>query len=109
MSAVKQAQFSETLIAYHPGVTTMWIAGLRTFFSEPNVDVENLAAARWFLGVMVWIGLGLACVLLYRLFGFWVSATSFVLLAYSPFFLAQTRRVHTDGQSQPPMKLNTSF
>lgn len=32
MSAVKEGEFSETLIAHHPGVTTMWLAGLRTFF-----------------------------------------------------------------------------
>ncbi len=43
MSAVKQGNFSGTLIAYHPGVITMWVAGLRTFFVDPGVDVENLA------------------------------------------------------------------
>lgn len=97
MSAVKHGKFSETLIAYHPGVPTMWIAGLRTFFIEPHVDVQNLAIARWFLGIAVWIGLGLACVLLYRLSGGWTSVISFVFFTYSPFFLAQTRRVHTDA------------
>ena len=45
MSAVKKGEFSDTLIAYHPGVPTMWLAGLRTFFMESNVDVENLAAS----------------------------------------------------------------
>lgn len=97
MSAITQGEFSETLIAYHPGVTTMWIAGLRTFFIEPRINVENLASARSFLSVVLWIGLGLACVLLYRLFGFWISIASFASLACSPFFLAQTRRVHTDA------------
>ena len=97
MSAITQREFSKTLIAYHPGVTTMWIAGLRTFFTEPRINVENLASARSFLGVAVWIGLSLACILLYRLFGFWISIVSFASLAYSPFFLAQARRVHTDA------------
>ena len=41
MSAVKQAKFSDTLIAYHPGVTTTWIAGLRTFFVDAAIDVQN--------------------------------------------------------------------
>lgn len=50
--AVKQSEFSETLIAHHPGVTTMWLAGLRTFSMEPRVDVPNLARARWFIGIV---------------------------------------------------------
>ena len=97
MSAVKQREFAETGIAYHPGVTTMWIAGLRTFFMEPRVDVPNLARARWFIGLVVWIGIGIACLLIYQLFGRGVGFASFASLAYSPLFLAQTRRVHTDA------------
>ena len=97
MSAVKQGEFSETLIAHHPGVTTMWLAGPRTFFIPPRVDVPNLARARWFIGVVVWIGIGIACFLIYRLFGRWVGFASLVSLAASPLFLAQTRRVHTDA------------
>ncbi|MXV85439.1 glycosyltransferase family 39 protein [Candidatus Poribacteria bacterium] len=97
MSAVKKGAYSETLIAYHPGVTTMWLAGLRTFFTETFVNVENLAYARWFIGIVVWLGIGIACFLLYQLFGKWIVPASFACLAYSPFFLAQTRRVHTDA------------
>lgn len=97
MSAVKQGEFSETLIAYHPGVTTMWIAGLRTFFTEPRLDLLNLARARWFIGIVVAIGISLACFLLYRLFGKWIALTSFACIAFSPLFLAQTRRIHTDA------------
>ena len=97
MSAVKQGRFNETLIAYHPGVTTMWIAGLRTFFTEPSVDVLNLARARLFISIIIWVGIGIACFLLHRLFGKWTALTSFACLAYSPLFLAQTRRAHTDA------------
>ena len=53
--------------------------------------------ARCFIGVVVWLGIGAACLLIYRLFGRWVAVASFVCLAYSPLFLAQTRRVHTDA------------
>lgn len=53
MSAVKEGKFSETFIAYHPGVTTMWIAGLRALFVKPNMDVENLAFARFFIGIFI--------------------------------------------------------
>lgn len=97
MSAVKHGEFSDTLIAYHPGVTTMWIAGLRTFFIEPRVDIENLSCARWFIGIVIWAGIGVASVFVYQLFGRWVALGSFACLAYSPLFLAQTRRVHTDA------------
>ncbi len=97
MSAVKHAEFSETLIAYHPGVTTMWIAGFRIFFMEPGVDVPNLARARWFIGVVVSAGISVAYFLLYQLFGRWVALTGFAFFAFSPLFLAQTRRVHTDA------------
>ncbi|MYC74208.1 hypothetical protein F4X10_00345 [Candidatus Poribacteria bacterium] len=97
ISAVKHREFSETLIAHHPGVTTMWLAGLRTFFALPRVDVENLAHARLFIGIVVWLGMGISCFLLYQLFEKWVAFASFACLAYSPFFLAQTRRVHTDA------------
>lgn len=97
LSFVEQGDFSETRIAYHPGVTTMWIAGLRTLFMDPGIDVENLASARGFIGLVVWGCIGIACLLLYKLFGQWVALTSFACLAYSPLFLAQTRRVHTDA------------
>ena len=97
MSAVKTGEFSETLIAYHPGVTTMWIAGLRTFFTDPDVNVRNLALARGFICIAVWIGISIACFLLYKLFGQWVAIAGFASLTYSPLLLAQTRRVHTDA------------
>lgn len=97
MSVVKQGNFSETLIAHHPGVTTMWIAGLRALFAKPNMDVKNLARARWCIGIFVWVSIGVACLLIYRLFGQWIAYASFACLAYSPLFLAQTRSVHTDA------------
>ncbi len=75
----------------------MWFAGLRTFFVDPDLDVRNLARARFFIGLVVWLGIGAACLLIYRLFGQWVALVSSVSLLYSPLFLAQTRRVHTDA------------
>lgn len=53
MSSVKRGEFSKTLIAYHPGVTTMWIAGLRTFFTSPDLNVRNLAGSRFLIGIVV--------------------------------------------------------
>ena len=97
MTAVKRGAFSETFIAYHPGVITMWVAGIRTFFVDTGIDIPNLVQARFFLGVVVWLGLGICVILLYRLFGHLEAVISLAFFAYSPFLLSQTRRVHTDA------------
>ena len=97
MAAVEMGAFSETLVTFHPGVITMWVAALRTFFTEPHISVQGLALARWFIGVALLIGIGVAAVLLYRLFGRWVALIGAAFLSFSPLFLAQSRRVHTDA------------
>ena len=97
MTAVEMGAFSETLVTFHPGVITIWLAALRTFFTEPHVSVQGLALARWSIGVVLLIGIGVAAVLLYRLFGRWVALIGATFLSFSPLFLAQSRRVHTDA------------
>jgi len=97
MAAVDMGAFSETLVTFHPGVITMWLAALRTFFTEPHISVQGLALARWFIGVTLLSGIGVAAVLLYRLFGRWVAVIGAAFLSFSPLFLAQSRRVHTDA------------
>ena len=99
MSAVRRGDFSETRIAYHPGVPTMWIAGLRTFFTRPGINVKNLAAARWFIGLFVSVCIVVSIFFVYQLFDGWVALSCFACLSTSPLFLAQTRRVHTDALS----------
>ena len=99
ISAVKQGQFSETLVAYHPGVTTMWLAGIRKVFVEDTVSVslKDLVLARWGIGLIVLGGLIVVFFLLHRLFPFWPAMFAWGFIAINPFFLAQTRRVHTDA------------
>ena len=97
MVAVEMGAFPETLVTFHPGVITMWLAALRTFFTEPHVSVQGLALARWFIGIALLIGIGVAAMLLYRLFGRWVALIGAAFLSFSPLFLAQSRRVHTDA------------
>lgn len=75
----------------------MWIAGLRTFFTRPGINVENLAAARWFIGVFVSVCIVVCIFFVYQLFGRWVALSCFACIFTSPLFLAQTRRVHTDA------------
>ena len=97
MSAVERGEYSETLVSHHPGVITMWLAGLRTLFIEPRVDVPNLVLSRWFIGVTVLIALAVVFVLVRRLLGAWVSVIGLAFLLFSPFYLAQSRRLHTDA------------
>ena len=99
MNAVQTGQFDQTHIAYHPGVTTMWIAGLRQALGEDSVwaSFRDLALARWFIGIVVWSGLVATFFLLHRIFAFWAASFAWAFLAINPFFLAQSRRVHTDA------------
>ena len=97
MSAVEMGAFSETLVTFHPGVITMWLAAFRTLFTEPHISVQGLALARWFIGVALLIGIGGAAVLLYRLFGRWIALIGATFISFSPLLLAQSRRVHTDA------------
>ena len=97
MAAVEMGAFSETLVTFHPGVITIWLAALRTFFTDPHISVQGLALARWFIGIVLLIGISVAAMLLYRLFGRWVALIGATFLSFSPLFLAQSRRVHTDA------------
>ena len=97
MAAVDMGAFAETLVTFHPGVITMWLAALRTLFTEPHISVQGLALARWFIGIALLSGIGVAAMLLYRLFGRWVALIGAAFLSFSPLFLAQSRRVHTDA------------
>ena len=97
MAAVQMDAFPQTLVTFHPGVITIWLAALRTFFTEPHISVQGLALARWFIGVVLLIGIGIAAMLLYRLLGRWVALIGAAFLSFSPLFLAQSRRVHTDA------------
>ena len=97
MAAVEMGAFPETLVTFHPGIITIWLAALRTFFTEPHISVQGLALARWFIGVALLIGIGVAAMLLYRLFGRWVALIGAGFLSFSPLLLAQSRRVHTDA------------
>ena len=97
MTAVEMGAFPETLVTFHPGVITMWLAALRTVFTESHISVQGLALARWFIGVALLSGIGIAAVLLHRLFGRWVAVIAAAFLSFSPLFLAQSRRVHTDA------------
>ena len=99
MNALKSREFDQTFLAYHPGVTTMWLAGLRQVATKDTVwaSLKDLALARWFIGICVSIGLVAAFFLIHRLLAFWPAMFAWAFLAFNPFLLAQSRRVHTDA------------
>ena len=72
MAAVQSGNFEQTRIAHHPGVTTMWLAGLRQAFGTDDVwaSLKDLALARWFIGVAVLAGIAAAFFRLHGLFPF---------------------------------------
>ena len=62
------------------------------------MSVQGLTLARWFIGTALLSGIGVAAMLLYRLFGRWIALHRCgMFLSFSPLFLAQSRRVHTDA------------
>ena len=99
MGLVQSGEFQETRITHHPGVTTMWLAGLRRAFGYQEIwlSERDLATARWFICVVIIAGMVVTFFLLRRLFDWRCAATAWAFFAANPFFLAQTRKVHTDA------------
>ena len=99
MQAVQTGQFEQTLQVYHPGVTTMWLAGIRKLFGNNETwrSLKDLALGRWFICVAVSTGLVAVFFLLLRLFETWYAVTAWGFVVVNPFFLAETRKVHTDA------------
>jgi len=111
--ALAQGDFAAAFQRHHPGVTVTW-AGLAGFLTaypsyahdapgyfgwlteeiEPFLrsqgydPVELLAAGRAFVVLSITISLTLAFVLAVRLFGLWLAAAGFALIAFSPFHIA---------------------
>ena len=99
MNAVRVGQFEQGLITHHPGVTTLWLGGLRQFFgnTEMWISLKSLTITRWFIGAIVSTGLTAVFFFLCRLFRTWQAIAAWSFLAVNPFLLSQTRRVHTDA------------
>lgn len=95
MSAVRAGQFEQTFLSGHPGVTTLWLAGLLA--DSVSVSQQDLALARWCIGVVLWSGLIVVFFLLRRLSGFWMALLAWVFLAINPFFLTQSRHISPDA------------
>jgi 4-amino-4-deoxy-L-arabinose transferase-like glycosyltransferase len=96
--AVERGDFAATLRTGHPGVTTMWVAGLaqRTLPDDAGLRARYARARLWLAVVDV------ALILLaWRLARALMSPSAALLgaffLALDPFLLAHNRVVHLDG------------
>ena len=98
VGAVSDGRFGDTLESGHPGVTTMWIAGLaqRTLPDDADLRDRYARARAWMavvsaaLIVLIW-WLGRAVV------GELAALLGGLLIALDPFVLALNRLVHVDG------------
>lgn len=104
--AFSEGDFEACLQSYHPGVTTMWLGGLgiwtryRNTLGVPGdalLTKNTLALARTGVVLTIVCALVLVIYILYRLYNTLTAFFAAIFLAFDPFYLAQSRRLHTDG------------
>jgi hypothetical protein len=119
IEAVLARNWASTVYSEHPGVTLMWPAGIglkiywalsgvapaaRTVppdfepihFSGP-VPLSELSAALFPLALLIALGVTAVYPLLRRLFDTATAAVAGLILALSPYFLAQSKVLHLDA------------
>ena len=104
--ALKNGEFEDTHVAYHPGVTTCWLGSLAIWLtSQPDyfnswlhsdqfMSPGMLARVRFpivFLSGMLTL---IAGILLYRLFDALLACIGTLFLAIEPFLISESRRAH---------------
>ena len=119
IEAVLTGNWADTVYSEHPGVALMWPAGigLKIYWTisgvtpaahavppdfEPihffgPVPVAEIAAALIPLALLIALGILGIYLLLRRLFGEATAAVAAILLALSPYYLAQSKVLHLDA------------
>lgn len=106
IQAFSIGNFEACMQSYHPGVTTMWLGGLGIWARHRNtlgvpgdalLTENTLALARTGVALTIVCALLLAVYMLYRLYNTQTAFLAAIFLAFDPFYLAQSRRLHTDG------------
>jgi len=113
-NALEEGDLRGTYQRYHPGVSTMWIAGfgLRVYAWTHGWSGEDLLeppqatgdyrpypveAGVAALSVAITLGIGLSYLLLVRLVNWRVGAVAGILLALDPFYIAGSKVLHVDA------------
>jgi hypothetical protein len=124
--ALAQGDLENTYQRYHPGVTTMWIAGFgqrgyaltRGWSTQELLDPPDgpvgpqsppACAAIAALSVVVSGCIVLTCVLLHRLIGQRAAFVAGCLLALDPFFITHSKIIHLDALMSSFMLLSALF
>lgn len=107
--ALKTGQLEDTLVAYHPGITTCWLGSLSIwltsqqgasynwFHSGHFMSPDMLARVRFPIVFLSGVLILIVGILLNRLFGNQLlAAVGTLFLAIEPFLLSESRRAHTD-------------
>jgi hypothetical protein len=104
MDAVAGGDWAATLQAPHPGVTTMWLAGLgRAVSSVFSPGFDTLPVARQSaielipIALVVSLCIALAYRLLARVFDPQVAAVGALLVALDPYHISLSKAVHVDA------------
>ena len=104
IQSVSQGNWSDTLPAPHPGVTTMWLAGIahglgRIFIPgfEGKTLAQQMAIELLPLALVISLAIVLAYFLLSRIFDRQTAAVSALLLAFDPFHIFISKTLHIDA------------
>ena len=102
--ALAQGDWAATLQAPHPGVTTMWLAGLGRWAAlrfEPGFDKLPLGRQSAIelvpVALVVSLCIALAYVLLARVYDRQIALVAALLLALDPYHISLSKAVHVDA------------
>ena len=111
---------------YHPGVTTMWVAGLglrvhawaqgwsgEELLTPPETSGDHrpypIAPGVAALSIFIALGISLAYFQLTRLFGWRLGMVAGLLMALDPFYTEQSKVLHVDAPLATLMLLSALF
>ena len=104
MEAVSKRDWAATLLAPHPGVTTMWLTGIARQLGKaliPDFDGQllsrQMAVELLPLVLVTSLAIVLAYFLLRRIFDWQVAGVSTLLLALDPFHIYISKTLHVDA------------
>ena len=104
IQAIAEQEWEAILDAPHPGVTTMWLAGIgesvgrKLFANWSDMSlVERMSIELVPLVLVISLGIVLAYFLLVRLFNRQIAVVSTLLLALDPFHIYISKALHVDG------------
>jgi len=104
IQAVSERDWGATLLAPHPGVTTMWLAGIANRLGNALIPDLNrqllhqqMAVELLPLALVVSLAIVLAYVLLSRIFDRQVGCAVSLLLALDPFHIYISKTLHVDA------------